>query len=344
MVLTSFILLKMARSTKSHHRRSSHKVRLTPYPLPSFHRKNPRAEENPRKASLALEKKDWEDAICPVCMEFPHYAVLLLCSSHDKGCRPYMCGTTYHFSNCLDQFQKAYAKEISTHDESVAQNLSHGLSAWKKSEVMELTCPLCRGQVKGWTVVEPAREHLNRKKRSCMQDNCSFTGTYKELQKHVEAEHPFAEPRAVDPAHEQKWRALEYQHERADVLSTIRSSMPRAVVFGDYVIDMDDSERETDDDGNGIFEGNRSIIYLILREAARLGRQNRITGVSEVREEGDGLVPVMATAGGAAADLTVDHPSEEYDVSIMDAIRSGRQQRRRQLQQRRRRRRGRSVS
>ncbi|EHA8590799.1 hypothetical protein COCNU_scaffold024428G000030 [Cocos nucifera] len=333
----------MERSTRSHCRHSSPRIRSTPYPLPSYHHKAPRKEENPRKALLAWEEKDWEDTTCPVCLEFPHDAVLLLCSSHDKGCRPYMCATGYHFSNCLDQFQKAYAKEASSRNDTLSENLSHGWPAWKKSEVMELTCPLCRGQVKGWTVVEPAREHLNGKKRSCMQDNCSFIGSYKELWKHVKAEHPLAKPHTVDPAHEQKWKALEYQSERADVLSTIRSSMPRAVVFGDYVIDMEDSELDTDDDGDGIFEGNRSFFYFILREAARLGRQNITNGLSEVREEGDGLVPVMDAGGSAAADSTVVRSSEEYDESAAHVIRSDGQQRRLQLQHRRRRR-GRSVN
>lgn len=60
----------------------------------------------------AKEKKDWEDAMCSVCMERPHNAVLLLCSSHEKGCRPYMCGTGPRLSNCLAQFKKAYSKVL----------------------------------------------------------------------------------------------------------------------------------------------------------------------------------------------------------------------------------------
>jgi len=47
-------------------------------------------------------------------MDVPHISVLLLCSSHDKGCRPYMCTTSYNHSNCLDQFSKAYTKSSST--------------------------------------------------------------------------------------------------------------------------------------------------------------------------------------------------------------------------------------
>ncbi|PNX97370.1 hypothetical protein L195_g020599, partial [Trifolium pratense] len=52
----------------------------------------------------------WEEARCPVCMEHPHNTVLLICSSHEKGCCPYMCNTGYRHSNCLDQFCKSFAE------------------------------------------------------------------------------------------------------------------------------------------------------------------------------------------------------------------------------------------
>ncbi|XP_010264060.1 PREDICTED: uncharacterized protein LOC104602164 [Nelumbo nucifera] len=50
--------------------------------------------------------KEWDEASCPICMDHPHNAVLLLCSSHDKGCRCYICDTSYRHSNCLDRFKK----------------------------------------------------------------------------------------------------------------------------------------------------------------------------------------------------------------------------------------------
>jgi hypothetical protein len=50
--------------------------------------------------------KEWDDVLCPICMDHPHNAVLLLCSSHDKGCRSYICDTSYRHSNCLDRFKK----------------------------------------------------------------------------------------------------------------------------------------------------------------------------------------------------------------------------------------------
>ncbi|TYI44037.1 hypothetical protein ES332_A01G209200v1 [Gossypium tomentosum] len=106
-----------------------------------------------------------------------------------------------------------------------------------------------KGQVKGWTVVEPAREYLNAKKRNCMQDDCTFVGTFKELRKHMKADHPCAQPREADPTIEQKWRRLEREREQEDVISTIRSTMPGAMVFGDYVIERNHHGFETDEEG-----------------------------------------------------------------------------------------------
>ncbi|KMZ72433.1 hypothetical protein ZOSMA_164G00150 [Zostera marina] len=225
----------MARSARGRRHLSS-LLRSTPYSLASHKHCQEKDGKSKRQSKSNGIKKDWEDATCSVCMEFPHNAVLLLCSSHDKGCRPYMCGTSHRYSNCLDQFKKAYMKVEKYNAESD-----------EKSETTELVCPLCRGEVKGWTVVEPARKYLNATRRSCMQDGCSFAGTYKDLRKHVKAEHPSAKPRQVDPVLEQKWRMLEHERDREDVISTIRSSMPGATVFGDYVIDNNGSD-DTDEE------------------------------------------------------------------------------------------------
>ncbi|XWS23808.1 hypothetical protein CRYUN_Cryun28dG0047400 [Craigia yunnanensis] len=227
----------MAKDSKVRKSDSRHK-RVNPYILPSYAKKAGKSSQK-KKCSKASEEKDWEAAKCSVCLEFPHNAVLLLCSSYDKGCRPYMCATSQRFSNCLEQYKKAYTK-ITSVDNGLMDNSSliSGVGQpTEKSEVPELLCPLCRGQVKGWTVVEPVRKYLNRKKRACMQDMCSFVGTYKELKKHVRAKHPLARPRAVDPVLEEKWKKLENEREQNDVISTIMSSTPGAVVLGDYVIE-----------------------------------------------------------------------------------------------------------
>ncbi|KAL2505623.1 Protein of unknown function (DUF1644) [Abeliophyllum distichum] len=197
-----------------------------------------------KRCLKASEKKDCEDAVCSVYMEFPHNAVLLLCSSYDKGCRPYMCSTSRRYSNCLEQYRKAYTRAAPTQSAQPWQwstddpDLS-ATSGWpdRKVEISDLLYPLCRGQVKGWTLVEPARKFLNAKKRSCMQNNYSFVRTYKVLRKHVKLEHPLARPREVDPVHVEKWKKLENERDLSDVFSTIRSTMPGAIVVGDYVIE-----------------------------------------------------------------------------------------------------------
>ncbi|CAA0822049.1 Protein of unknown function (DUF1644 [Striga hermonthica] len=269
----------MTKGTRGRRGISSRQCRPTPYPLRTHDKKHSMHQKTQPK----LVKKDWEDATCSVCMECPHNAVLLLCSSHNKGCRPYMCGTSSRYSNCLDQYHKAHAKVSSGPLDNTP---------------MELVCPLCRGQVKGWTVVEPAREHLNAKRRGCMQDGCPFMGTFKELRKHVRAEHPCARPREVDPAREQRWRRLEREREQEDVMSTIRSSTPGAIFFGDYVIEGGNySDDEDDDDlfdgsvgaGVGGIDRNLMSVFLFLQAFGSAGRVRQDREPGEVVVSGDGF-------------------------------------------------------
>lgn len=327
---------------------ASRDVRHTPY-IPCIKGSEVDDAEN------CAERKEWEEAVCPICLECPHNAVMLLCSSHEKGCRPYMCNTSYRHSNCLDQYRKAQVSsrklegstppvgEVEQHTEHLVleanpdidsvdlsivgpdtssrnhrvsrraesshnqisgpsgmnstsadvvslritsmdsvfaarrsrRNVSpvafHSIpttssnrgvdsggeaqgaeqavgaeaSPSKRADVKDLLCPLCRGKVCGWQVVEAARKHLNGKSRSCSQEKCAFAGTYEELRGHARREHPSARPSAVDPARQRDWRRMECQRDMGDVLSSIRSAMPGATVFGDYVIE-DDMEIENE--------------------------------------------------------------------------------------------------
>ncbi|XP_057416982.1 uncharacterized protein LOC130711407 [Lotus japonicus] len=357
----------MAKGSRGRQRVASRQYRLTPYPLAACKRVTC-DDMCQKKCTKALDTKEWEDVTCSVCMEFPHNAVLLLCSSHDKGCRAYMCGTSLRHSNCLDQYKKAYTKVISPRDGqppvqgSVANpvELQDSNSPLEKSEVTELACPLCRGQVKGWTVVEPVRDYLNAKKRSCMQDSCSFVGNYKELKKHVRAEHPLARPRMVDPDHEQKWRWLEWEREREDVISTVTSAIPGAVVFGDYVVeghhhnDFDSDEEEeggpdADNAGrNGRFQmGMEAMNFFLLLHAVRQG--NDLNNLSRrLRPE---MAPNRLADQDGAGGLDVSDEDDGYDegnddgVSLVSRLRhhgggrvllgrSGRRRRRREVHER----------
>ncbi|KAK1351243.1 Cytosolic carboxypeptidase [Heracleum sosnowskyi] len=264
-----------------------------------------------RKRSLSNDvdsnalHKEWDEASCPICMDHPHNAVLLLCSSYSKGCRSYICDTSYRHSNCLDRFKKLKAQEdnntsppellprdphrdtrnntsdstsVRVHNlipnNAIASEDISGRSVESRSNVASthfgrpggdvegggsdlsgrivpaeindgnfsearsnLRCPLCRGDVLGWQVVDEARKYLNSKSRSCSRETCSFSGSYGELRRHARRIHPSARPSDIDPVREQAWRHLEHQREYGDIVSAIRTAMPGAVVFGDYVIE-----------------------------------------------------------------------------------------------------------
>ncbi|KAF8113207.1 hypothetical protein N665_0054s0025 [Sinapis alba] len=224
-----------------------------------------------------------DEVSCPVCMDHPHNAVLLLCTSHDKGCRSYICDTSYRHSNCLDRFKKLHSESSNdpTPEANVAlraninepQNERDGsfhpvsgnqvtlrdseslrrrrVEEEQSEETTNLKCPLCRGTVLGFKVVEEVRSYLDMKNRSCSRESCSFTGNYQDLRRHARRIHPTSRPSDTDPSRERAWRRLENQREYGDIVSAIRSAMPGAVVVGDYVIENGDrfpGEREA---GNG---------------------------------------------------------------------------------------------
>ncbi|KAG6670928.1 hypothetical protein I3843_Q027500 [Carya illinoinensis] len=276
--------------------------------------------------------KELDEVLCPICMDHPHNAVLLLCSSHDKGCRSYICDTSYRHSNCLDRYKKLRANSrnsptlpsslpVNSHNPGNTSDMNMALSTdlneasenhnvnvrdtiisagspggeasenhnvnvrdtiisagapggdgpsrfveiqegmletvdsesfQERVEVedlgvensselkLSLQCPLCRGTILGWEVVEEARKYLNLKKRSCSRESCSFFGNYQELRRHARRVHPTTRPSDIDPSREQAWRHLEHQREYGDIVSAIRSAMPGAVVVGDYIIENGD--------------------------------------------------------------------------------------------------------
>lgn len=196
---------------------------------------------------------NWEDVSCPICLDFPHNSVLLQCSSYDQGCRPYVCDTNQLHSNCLDRFKSAYGMSSSLLPDATSTENSEQLGS---DSQCKLNCPLCRGEVSGWVIIDKARLHLDEKKRCCDQEQCAFKGSYLELQKHAEVEHPHAHPSKIDPARQLDWENFQQSSEIIDVLNTIHSEIPRGVVSGDYVIEYgddisgDDFENFPGDDGN----------------------------------------------------------------------------------------------
>ncbi|KAK1417829.1 hypothetical protein QVD17_26963 [Tagetes erecta] len=223
----------------------------------------------------------WEDITCPICLSYPHNCVLLQCSSYKKGCRPFVCDTDHLHSNCLDRFRIANkmspaSSSLLTSDESTVLNLD----ATSKS-----LCPLCRGDVTGWDVVNEARVKLDGKKRCCEEEKCIFTGTYLELREHAQVEHPHACPSKIDPARQLDWENFQQSSEIIDVLSTIHSEVPHGVVLGDYVIEYGDSGSGDEYDG---FPGEDEnwwtscILYQVF-DKFRNSRSRRRARVSESR-------------------------------------------------------------
>ncbi|KZV39553.1 hypothetical protein F511_13788 [Dorcoceras hygrometricum] len=148
---------------------------------------------------LVGDEREWEESRCPICMDHPHNAVLLICSSQEKGCRPFMCDTSYRHSNCLDQYRKS----------------SSSSTTGQKSD---LVCPLCRGCITGWVVKEPARRFMNWKRRCCSLETCNFSGNYPELRKHARLEHPSDRPSEASTIRQSNWTTLERQLDINDAL------------------------------------------------------------------------------------------------------------------------------
>ncbi|KAL5823140.1 hypothetical protein ACOSQ3_021091 [Xanthoceras sorbifolium] len=205
--------------------------RASPYPCSSSSRGNKQYKNGLPSGSLE-DTKEWEEVRCPICLEHPHNTVLLQCSSYEKGCRPYMCDTSYRHSNCLDQFFKT--SELTPSNETEQENPPRSVNPSITREEASLpgqsrhdmrllqpnlSCPLCRGEIYGYMVVEAARKFMNSKVRSCSCENCDFSGTYSALRQHARSEHPSIRPTEVDPARQHHWQWLERIRGFRDFLS-----------------------------------------------------------------------------------------------------------------------------
>ncbi|KAK8678816.1 hypothetical protein V6N13_144298 [Hibiscus sabdariffa] len=277
---------------------SFERSRVSPYPCSSKGRDAKQCQpENPLESGFGSDEdvKEWEVARCPICMEHPHNAVLLRCSSFEKGCRPFMCNTSYRHSNCLDQFCKSSISSPSTAvlQEIPLGNMTSTSSGWRNpppfydhqneagSDLQpKLFCPLCRGDIYGWSVVEPARQFMNSKVRSCSSEICDFSGTYGELRKHARSAHPLVRPTEVDPERQLDWTRLERERDYEDMLSSIqpvageesngeslsdledfRSWLTINLAYLTLALEFISDSRSTEDNGFGRRSGSRRFRY-----------------------------------------------------------------------------------
>ncbi|KAI3495897.1 hypothetical protein L1887_38244 [Cichorium endivia] len=259
---------------------STDKSRASPYKCSTSHPKRSLIKTPLENDEINL--KEWEEARCPVCMEHPHNAILLLCSSHNNNCRPYMCDTSYRHSNCFDQYRKSF----SPNEEFPITTEPPSNTTIPESK---LVCPLCRGTVNGWVVVDAARVFMNTKSRTCASETCEFSGTYSDLRKHARSVHPRVRPSEADPGRQRDWRRLERERDLGDLLSSLQSSM---------------RDNGNEDSGGALsFNENRWLTVFFLIRVFRPGNGSRSsraraqvtvrrrfrTGLWGESYEGDGL-------------------------------------------------------
>lgn len=120
---------------------------------------------------------------CPICMEHPHKAVLLICSSHEKGCRPFICDTSYRHSNCFDQFCKLHG--LSPSKSTSTDQSKQFLTLWKQKGPWN-----CMPSLLGkhpWLDCGPKCLHIYELKNTMLcPESCDFSGNYDELRKHAQ--------------------------------------------------------------------------------------------------------------------------------------------------------------
>lgn len=233
---------------------------------------------------------NWEDVTCPICLDFPHNGVLLQCSSYDKGCRPFMCDTDHTHSNCLNRFKSAYRMSTAPKDPSTSHwSSGEAFQVIPSSSSEQPTCPLCRGEVTGWIVMDEARMQLDMKRRCCEEKKCSYVGSFLELKEHALTKHPHSRPSEIDPAQQLDWENFQQSSEIVDVLSTIHAEVPHGVVLGDYVIEYGGDETGGDEyDDFRRHKGNwwtSCILYKMFGnfKALRNRRRSRRSGTRIAR-------------------------------------------------------------
>ncbi|KAJ4821343.1 hypothetical protein LUZ62_033909 [Rhynchospora pubera] len=213
-----------------------------------------------RQTTSTIKSKDtdeWDEVLCPVCMDHPHNAVMLLCSSHKNGCRPFLCNTSTRHSNCLNQYRKSFSEtgsQVSESSKTVASD--------------KLLCPLCRGLVSSWVVDEPARRYMDLKERACSVETCEFNGKYNELRRHAKEVHPTVHPSDVDPERQRNWRTMERQRDLGDLFSMLNSEMD---IAGGSETSLDPGTDLNIGSGRGtgslmvFFVGQSTVSHMLLR-------------------------------------------------------------------------------
>uniref|UniRef100_A0A803PGE2 Uncharacterized protein n=1 Tax=Cannabis sativa TaxID=3483 RepID=A0A803PGE2_CANSA len=210
--------------------------------------------------------KELDEISCPICMDHPHNAVLLRCSSHDKGCRSYICDTSHRHSNCLDRFKKLRdsTTDIPTESSSLSVN-TYGTNTPLRPNLNEGNDNLNLNENNAVLSVDLHEEQPQENNNT--QGPNSILDTQEGIVEAVESEsfrERVVELDELDVENSSEPNlSLKCPLCRGDVLgwdvveearNAIRSAMPGAVVVGDYVIENGD--RLAGERANGTSEAN----------------------------------------------------------------------------------------
>lgn len=258
---------------------------------------------------IKFDQSWMEDVTCPICLDSPHNAVLLRCTSYEKGCRPFICDTDHTRSNCLERFKVAHGLPANVSVSSLTVAPLNSIHIISSSANNRPACPLCRGDVIGWFVIDEARLHLNQKKRCCEDSCCSYVGNFHELQKHTQQKHPNSRPSEIDPARRVDWENLQQSSDIIDVLSTIHAQVPNSVVLGDYVIEYGDDEAGDDYDVYHSVRANWWTSCIFCKAFCRSsgGGQRR----TRTRERSSGT---RSTNRSSQESFTLEVPTRSVDI------------------------------
>ncbi|XP_072959295.1 uncharacterized protein [Typha angustifolia] len=267
-------------------------------------------------ADIAALHKEWDEASCPICMDHPHNAVLLICSSHEKGCRTYICDTSYRHSNCLDRFKKVKAdnRDSSQASSSFHENSGNG-SLGPRAHNSVISEPLSGSPTLRRSFVATHEDYIYEDNTG--QTSVSFSGALEESNNNQEPE------RSME-AQVQERVGIEESGGHASESNTLKCPLCRGTVISWIIVKearqyLDQKSRACSRESCMFFGNYRELrrharrVHPTTRPAdADQSRQRSWHRLEHQREYGDILSAIRSAMPGAIVigDYVIDNRDE----------------------------------
>ncbi|CAL5444065.1 unnamed protein product [Camellia sinensis] len=162
--------------------------------------------------SVGGDEKEWEEVRCPICMEHPHNAVLLLCSSHERDVA-LTCATPASATRTVST-SSANHQPLPHHQQILLNKFLFTLPPITE-ELRNNNKTSSQEGFMGDNSNQSFRAHSVGAK---LTGTCDFSGTYSELRKHARLEHPFVRPSEADSRRQSDWMSLEHERDVQDII------------------------------------------------------------------------------------------------------------------------------